>query len=140
MARFQHQHVGSTFDETRRLLVVVSGQLVKGQAASDGYRPGRRPHGAVHETRFVGVHGRRVIGGLPGDAGGLAVDPARLVSQVILAQHERGCAEGVGLYDVGAGFQVSAVDVLDHVRARYVEILVTALVLLSPKILGAQTP
>ena len=76
----------------------------------------------------------------PGDGCALAVDPSRLVRQVILAQHQRGCAERIGLYDVRASIQVFQVDVLDHVRARYVQVLVTAFVLRPPEILRSQTP
>ncbi len=53
----------------------------------------------------------------PRDLGGALVDLEGAVRQAELAQRHRRAAEGVGLDAVGAGGEVAAMDVADHVRA-----------------------
>jgi hypothetical protein len=48
------------------------------------------------------------------------------VGDVIVAEVGQVAAEGVGLYGVGAGLEVGAVDAAQHVRPRHIEDLVAA--------------
>ena len=90
-----------------------------------------------------GLFGSRVGGSVvrrpARDGGGLPVDAAGFGSQVILAQHQGGCAEGVGLDDVGAGGQVFAVNVRSMTSGPgYVEVLVAALILGAAEVVRPQ--
>ena len=118
--------------------MVVRRQFVKGQAAGNGDGPRGRPHCAIDEPRFVRFGVGKIIRRAAGDGGGFPIDAPRFGSQVVLAQHQGGCAEGVGLDDVGAGGQVFAVNVLDDVRTGHVEVLVAALVLVSAEVVRPQ--
>ncbi len=60
------------------------------------------------------------------------------MGQVILRQHHRCGAEGVGLQDVGASVQETLVDVGDHVGAGEDQVLVTPLVLRAAEVLRPQ--
>ena len=65
--------------------------------------------------------------------GGGEVQLVGAVFQLVLGQDDPGAAEGVGLDDVGAGFEVLAVDVLDDVGPRDVEDFGTVL---APQVVG----
>ena len=124
LAGFEDQEVGAAFDECLGLIVEIAGQFVEGYAAGDGDRFGGGPHGAGDEA--APARGGELVSDLAGQAGGCAVQFVGLVSQVILAEDDAGTAEGVGLDDVGARFQVGAVDVQDHVRPGLDQVLVAA--------------
>ena len=77
-------------------------------------------------------------GGLPRQARGGGVDGVHLVLQVVFREHDARAAEGIGADDVGAGLQVGAVDVAQHVGAGEVQMLVAALVVGAAEIGGRQ--
>ena len=81
-------------------------------------QPGSGPDRAEHEALpAVGEEPGR----LAGDLAGPPVDLEGLVLELELGQRDRRAAEGVGLDDVGAGGEVGAVDLPDHVGPREVE-------------------
>jgi hypothetical protein len=83
------------------------------------------PDRAEHEPRPVGR--RHLVGDLAGQPRALLGELADPVGDVVVGQVGQVRAERVGLDGVGAGLEVGAVDVADHVRAGGVEDLVAAL-------------
>ncbi len=76
---------------------------------------GGGPHGAGHEARPAA--GREIGGSFARQLHRGAIDLRDLVLQIVLAQHDAGGAEGVGLDHVAAGGKEAGVDVADDVRA-----------------------
>ena len=74
-----------------------------------------------------------LVGDLAREFGGGEVQLVGAVFQFVVGERDAGAAEGVGLDDVGAGFEVRAVDVLDDVGARDVEDFGTVL---APQVVG----
>ena len=103
------QVVDAALDEAERLLRKWLDQLVEGDAAGDrdglgGRAPSSRPRSAVGPAR------RDVGRSLAGQrAPPRALSSRACCCQAVLGEHQRGAAEGVGLDDVGAGFEVAAV-------------------------------
>ncbi len=129
-----HEDVGAAFDQGAGLLAVRAAELLEGDVAGAGVVDvgrdrGRAVHGTEdpgHEAGAVGGAGRVLVGGLARDPGRRAVDLADRVLDPVVGHGQPGGGEGVGLDDVGAGAQVGAVDLADHVRARQAEEVVVA--------------
>ncbi len=144
--RLDEQHIDAALQQRAHLLGVGDAQLLEGDGAKRGIvhvaRNGggdrHRPDGARDETAGAGGRADR-IRGVPREAGGLEIHLAsealeerilddllkvRLIlaraldapfeKEIVLA--DGGRAKGVRLDDVGARFEVLAVDFLDHLR------------------------
>ena len=132
----QKEDVRAALDQPGRLFPVRLRQLVESDAPGHRNGLGGRPHGARHEAGLVGHSGG--IGQAPGQPGSFPVDVPGLVRQVVLRQHHRGCAEGVGLQDVGPGVKVALVNVGNYVRAGKYQVLVAPFVLRAAEVVRAQ--
>src|SRR5213076_2667437 len=93
-------------------------------------------HRAGDEARAVGRLEARAR--LAREARGRGVDPAHLVLEAVLGEHDARAAEGVGLDDVGAGGEVALVHLADHAGARQDQVLVAAFVLGAPEVPGGE--
>ncbi len=132
----QQQVVGAAGHQAERLDAEVLDQPLEGDAAGHRDRLGGRPHGAADEAGFFR---RRVArAGAAGDGGGQAVELEGVIGEAVLAQHQRGAAEGVGLHDVAAGGEVPLVDAVHHVGAGDAEVLVAPLELGAAEVVGGQ--
>ncbi|MCY1372972.1 hypothetical protein D9M69_602150 [compost metagenome] len=119
---FDQDDVDAAVEQPVELFDVGGAQFVEGDVASAGIvhigrdrgRLGLRAQRAGHETRLV----RRAVGitGLARQPGGHQVQLVGQFRQVVVALGDRRGAEGIGLDDVGAGLEVLAVDLGDHVR------------------------
>ncbi len=116
------QQVDAAFDQRRDLLVVGGDHLVERRAAVAGVVDvagdrellvGRADR-AGDEPRLVGRPLVHLVDGAPGQRHGGQVQLADVVRQAELGHGDAGRAERVGLDDVGAGFQILAVDLLDR--------------------------
>src|SRR5438093_13668170 len=119
-------------------MVVALPHLIEAHVARDGDGPGARSHGADDEARSLGggvAQGRLAPqpGSRQGDLMAVGVEP-------IFSEHIRGTTEGIRRDEIGSRLEVFLVDGPDDIRAREVAMLVAALVLRAPEILGAQVP
>ena len=89
------------------------------------------PDGAGDEARLR--RGGELVGDFARELGGGEVEFVGAVLESVLGEHDPRAAEGVGLDDVGAGFEVLAMDVLDHVGPGDVEDFRTVL---PPQVVG----
>ena len=78
----------------------------------------RRPHRTCHEARLLRCLGGKFVGNLARYAARLEVNLAAEVLQTVVRHGYALRVEGVGFDYVGAGFEVLAVYVLNHVGAR----------------------
>ena len=112
---FEQQQVDAAFDQGAGLLVVGFAQLVEGDAAGGGIadvlrdRGGARWSGPSSRRRSSG--GRRCAAVKPSAARRAICAPAKLRScdaalQAVIGHGDGVGVEGVGLDDVGAGFEV----------------------------------
>ncbi len=134
---FDQDDVDAAIEQAVELFNVGHAQLVEGDVARarvvhvgrDRRRLGLRAERAGHEARLV----RRavLVTGLARQLRGHQVQLVGQFRQVVVALRDRGGAEGVGLDDVGAGFQVLAVDLRDHVRPHQRQQFVVALQVLA---------
>ena len=136
LPRLQQQHVHSTLNQPGGLDVIAVNQLIEGDAASYGDGLCRGTHGTGDEPGFF--RSCCAAGHFARQFGRYAIKSAGLGGQVVLCQHDRGGAEGVGLYDVRAGVKVSSMDRLDHVRAGEDQVFVASLVIETAKVVGAE--
>ena len=72
--------------------------------------------------------------------GGFPIDASGFMGQVVLRQHYRGGAEGIGFQNVGAGFQVSLVNIGNDLRKGQIKVFITAFELGAAKVIGPQVP
>ena len=117
------QQVGAAVEQAVDLLAIGLAQIVEGDGAIAGIGDvGRDRGGAVGRAQRAGDEARlAVLGGdaLGGGAGqfrAVAVELIGEVRHVVVGLRDRGRGEGVGGDDVGAGAQISGVDVLDRLR------------------------
>ena len=107
------------------LAVEVGGEVIEGDASGNGNGLGRGSNRACDEA---GLRRRAVPrGGLLGELSGSFVELLGVVLQAILGEDDGGPAEGVGLDDVGTGFEVTLVNRQHDVGTRPHEVFVTAL-------------
>ena len=118
-AGFDEQIVGAAFDEAFGLLVVIGAKLGEGGGAGDVEIFIGGPDGAGDEARFGG--GGILVGDVARQFGGGEVQLVGAVFEFVIGKGDAGAAEGIGLDDVGAGFEVLAVDIPDDVGACDVE-------------------
>ena len=78
------------------------------------------------------------IGRLAREPGGRQVDLMGARGQAVLREHQRGRAEGVGLDDVAAGFQVAFMNRADELGPGENQILVATFELRAAKVGGRQ--
>ena len=131
---FDQEEVDAPFDKAPHLGVISSGDLIETVGAEAGVvdvggegqgDPGRAD-GTGHKARLVGRLRGKVSGGAPGDLGGGDVDFLHLVLKAVILQRDRGCVEGVGLDQIGTGFQVVAMDFFDDLGAGEAEEIVAS--------------
>ncbi len=137
LAGLDEEEVDAPFEQTPRLDGEALEQFVEGHAPCDRDRPGRRPDRTGDEPGSGGRRGGP--GGFDGQFGGPAVEFVSAVGQVVLRQHDRRSAEGVGLDDVGARFEVGAMDAEDDVGPGLDQDLVAALPAGPAEVLGTET-
>ncbi len=146
--RLEQEQIGAAIDEATRLILVCGPRLVEGHPAErwivdlggDRQRPVHRTKGAGHETRPVRRLRLPLIDCLAGQASSLVVQLVGKRFEGVVRLRD-GCArKGVGLDDVGAGFQILAVDGADDVRPREDEdVAVPAQVLrMAPEAIAAE--
>src|SRR3954471_20379364 len=109
-------------------------ELLEGDASGDRDRLRGRAHRSGDETRLVGEPGRF----LPGEHRGNPVDLDRPILEPIFGEHDGRSAEGIGLEDVGARFEVAAMDPADRVGPGQVQLLVAAFQLVATEVLGGK--
>ncbi len=132
--RFRQQQVHTAGQQSLRLFVVSIDHLIEGDAAVTGVldinthrqRPIRWPDAAGNKAWLIRLAARQVVGGPAGDLGSRFVDCEDVVCQVIVRQADARGVEGVRLDEVGAGFQIGAVNLLDDTRLRQAEQIVAA--------------
>ena len=134
---FDQDDVDAAIQQAVQLLYIGDPQFVEGDVARARVVHVRRDRGGLglgaqragHEARLVG---RAVlVTGLARQLGGHQVQFVGQFRQVVVALRDRRGAEGIGFDDVGAGLQVLAVDLRNHVRAHQRQQLVVALQVLA---------
>ena len=130
-AGFDEEIVGAALDEAFGLEVVIGAKFGEGGGAGDVEIFISGPDGAGDEARFGG--GGILVGDLAREFGGGEVELVGAVFELVIGQRDARAAEGVGLDDVGAGFEILAMNILDDVGARDVEDLGTVL---PPQVVG----
>ncbi len=111
---FDEEDVDAAFDEGFGLLDVGKEHRVVADVA-ERRELGGGADGAGDEAWAIG--GGELAGGFAGEAGGGEVELAGALGDAELPEDEGRGAEGVGLDDVCAGFEVGAVDLADDVGA-----------------------
>ena len=129
---FQQQQVHTTIDQRARLLEIGLLELGEGDAAGDRDGLRGRTHGTRDKAGLCG--GRELVRGPPGQLGGNAIDRVGLLLQLVFRQNNRGAAKGVGLDDVGARFEVLAMNIEDDLRLADHEVFVAAVQRRSAKV------
>ncbi len=120
---FGKQDVDAAFDEGFDLFVVGVDHLVKRGGAMAGVFDiaGDRKllvggaDGAGDEAGLFGIASGIVVGGTAGQRDSGEIDFAHVVFQAEIGQSDAGCAEGVGFDNVGADFEIRAMDFLDGI-------------------------
>ena len=119
--RLGQQDVDAAGDQGADLLVVAGDHLVEGRVAAagvvdvDAHRELLlgRADAAGDEPGLVGVLAGEFVRRPPGQLGRGLVQLEDVFLEPELLERDRGAVEGVGLDDVGAGFEVGAMDVFD---------------------------
>src|SRR5262249_10343563 len=125
------QKIGAAFDEGFGLLMVIVAELREGGGAGGVDVFGSWSDGAGDEA---GMRGSGTgVGGFARDAGGGEVELVGAVFEVVVGEGHARAAAGVGLDDVGAGFEVGAMDAGDDVGAGGVEDFGA---ILAPEVVG----
>ena len=130
---FDQQQIGAAVEQAVDLFAIGLAQIVEGDGAIAGVgNVGRDRSGAVgraeragDETRLA-VLGADALGGGAGEFCAVAVEFIGEVRHVVVGLRDRGRGERVGRDDVGAGAQISGVDVLDRLRLRQDQQIVVA--------------
>ncbi len=99
--------------------------MIEGDGPADGDALPRRPHGPGHESRLA--RGGELIGRLPGEARRFRHQLIRLAVYAVIDQVALGAIERIGFDDIGAGFQISAMDAEHHIRPHLDQDFVAAL-------------
>ena len=125
LAGFEQQNIGAAIDQRFGEIVVILLQMVERNGAADGDAFACRTHGTGHEARLArGGELARRLARQPRRRNhqvvGFAIDP--VIHQVAFGPIER-----IGFNDIGAGFQVRAMDRQHHVGARLHQDFVAAL-------------
>ena len=136
LLRFEVQDIDTAFDERDGLIRIGRAHFVEGDAAGHRDRLRARAHRAGDEARPLRCRSR--IRRLARQLRRNEVDLVHLVLQVVLGEHDARAAEGVGLDDVGAGVEIVAMDLLDHIRPRQHEMLVAALEAGPAEVIGRE--
>ncbi len=135
LAGFHQHQVNAAVDQPLRLLHVGIFQGVEVDVAEGGeFCP--RPHGASDEAGLVG--GRIFVGDAAGQGGGGFIEFVGAIGQIILRQHDRSAAKGVGLDHVGPGLKEASVDDLNRLGVGEHQVFVAAFVLGAAKVVGGQ--
>ena len=124
----EQQRVDPTLDEGAGLCVVTIADLVEGHVAGHGDRAGAGAHRPDCKARPGGGH-RVAVNGLARQTSGGERDVVASIGKAIFTKHIRGTSEGIGRDEVRTRVEVGGVNGGDHVGAREVQVLVTALVL-----------
>jgi len=115
------------------LLVEILNQLRKRDAAGNRDGLGGRPHGAGDEPReFVRRLPRQLRRG--------KVQLVGIVRKAVLGEHQFRSAKGIGLDDIRAGVQVSAMDAEHHIRPGAHQVLIAPFECRAAEVLGSQLP
>ena len=113
---FDQQEIDAAFDQRLGLVVVILPQFLKGDGLCDIQVFGGGADGTGDESRLGG--GGKFVGAFAGEFRGGVVQLVGPVLQLKFRQHNRGSAKSVGLDNVGAGLQISAMNVTDHIGSR----------------------
>ena len=117
LAGFHHDRIHATRDKAAALLRQRRFQRVIGDVA-EARQLGAGADAAQHPAMpAVAEFRRRLARQLAGDA----IDFEGAVGELEFVQRDRGAAEAVGFHHVGAGGEIAAMDVADHVGARQVQ-------------------
>src|SRR5574343_1950200 len=120
---FNENDVSPALDQPGGGLNVIGDQFVEGDVAVAGVvdvrRDRRRAAGraehAGDEARLGRVGGGELIGQHAGQAGAFEIQFVDQLGQVVVGLRDGGRVEGAGLEDIGAGFQVFAMEAADDV-------------------------
>ncbi len=120
--RFGQQDIDAARHQRGDLLGVIGHHLIEGHVAAAGVLDVNahrelflgRPDAAGHEPRLGGVRSRELVGDVPREKRGSLVQLEDVFRQAELLQRERRCIERVGLDDIGARFEIGAVNLLDQ--------------------------
>ena len=130
---FDQQHIRAAVEQAVDLLAIGLAQIVEGDGAIAGVgNVGRDRGGAVGRAQCAGdetrlaVLGADALGGGAGEFCAVAVQFISEVRHVVVGLRDRSRGKRVGRDDVGAGAQVSSVDVLDRLRLRQDQQIVIA--------------
>ncbi len=138
LAGFDQQQVGAAQHQAAGLHVEDLAQLGERNSAGDGDGLGGGAHRTRHEARPPRLG--KGVGGLPRQRRRLLVQLQRPLRQAVFGQHQRRGAEAVGFDDVGAGCEIGAVNLRNHIRPGGDQVFVAALVGGAAEILGSQLP
>ena len=132
LCRFDEQQVDTALQQPQGLLAEGVNDLVERHAAGNGDGLGLRSQRSGGKARLV----RRVVcgDGFSRQARRRGVNGMHLMLQVVFGKHDACAAEGVGADNVGAGLQVGAVDVAEHVGPREVQMFVATFVVRAAEI------
>ena len=122
--RFHEQQIGAAFDQSVDSFGIRGDQLVVAHVAKarvvdvgrDRRRAVGRPQRPGDESRLVGRLRRPSIGTLACDSGRGEVDLAHAAFELVVGLRDPRRVEGIGLDDVGAGFQKLVVDLAHDFR------------------------
>ena len=126
---FEQEQIGAAFDEAARLLVIHFAQFVERDAARGRavhilrHRRGpiRRPHRSRDVPILAGMRGFKLVGHLPGDFRARDVQFASVMFEAVVERGNRVRIERVGFDDVGARFEIGALNGLHDARLRDVQ-------------------
>ncbi len=129
LRRLDQQHIHTTFDQRRRLFVVLPAELLEGDRRQRRIitrrEHSRRPHGPCHEARLL--PGGEAVAGGPRQPRSGNVDVTHLVAEPPLLQASRRALERARLDDVASHGEKGFVDLGDDVRPREDEMVVAPL-------------
>ena len=127
--RFDQQDINAAFHQAARLFVVNLAQFVEGDAARGGAihilrHRGRaigRPHRSSHQKMPAGMRRFKFVGDLARDFRARDIEFMNVMFEAVIERGNRVRVECVGLDDVGAGFEILALNRLHDLRLRDIQ-------------------
>ena len=123
---FYQQSIYPTFKHRFHLLLISIGHFIISHGTIGRIIHIRR-HGTCfigrtnrtgHKTRFIGIECRIFIGNFSCQLHGRLIDFTHILLYMIIGHRNCGGTKCIRLNDIGTGFQIFTVYILNHVRAR----------------------
>ena len=118
-AGFDQQQIHAAVEQPGGLRVVAVAQLVHGDVAAERNRFRSRTHGSGDETGLRG--GRELVRRFAGDLRRQHVQFVSIGGAAELGEHDRRALKAVGFDNIGAGFEIGAMNGFDPLGMRAVQ-------------------